>query len=118
MKFNIMTECTSCNERKLCNEILIEYEGKQRVMNFCKECDNEIKDILIWANEYSFRHKNEVECPYCYAVYDIDRCVVAFQCSSCESTLEVEFDENENPYKKIVKATLKAEILEKLKSLR
>ena len=98
MEFNIMTECTSCNERKLCNEIPTEYEGKQRVMNFCKECDSEINDILIWANEYSFRQKNEVECPYCYAVYHIDKCGTSFECGSCESALEVKFDKDGNPY--------------------
>ena len=82
MEFNIMTECTSCNERKLCNEIPVEYEGKQRVMNFCKECEQ----------------KNEVECPYCYAVYHIDKCGTSFVCGSCESALEVEFDKDGNPY--------------------
>lgn len=40
----------------------------------------------------------EVECPFCYATYDIRECGVSFQCSSCESILEVEFDEDGYPY--------------------
>lgn len=40
----------------------------------------------------------EVECPYCYSVYDVSKCGIAFECESCESNLEVEFDENGEPY--------------------
>lgn len=40
----------------------------------------------------------EVECLYCYAVYDISKCGIAFGCEGCESDLEVEFDEDGEPY--------------------
>lgn len=56
MKFDVMTECISCNERKLCNEIPTEYEGKQMVINFCKECHEEIEEIQEWAEKYSLRN--------------------------------------------------------------
>ena len=40
----------------------------------------------------------EVECPYCYATYDIKTLEdMQFECV-CESTLQVEFDEYEAPY--------------------
>lgn len=44
------------------------------------------------------RFMKEVECPYCYAIYDIDKCGISFMCEGCESSLEVEFDENGEPY--------------------
>ncbi|CAM2078883.1 MAG: hypothetical protein NSGCLCUN01_03091 [uncultured Clostridium sp.] len=56
MEFNVMTECIACNERKLCNEIPIEYKGKQMVINFCKECHEEIEEIQEWAERYSLRN--------------------------------------------------------------
>ena len=55
MEFNIMTECIACNERKLCNEIPTEYKGKQMVINFCKECHEEIEEIQEWAEKYTLR---------------------------------------------------------------
>lgn len=42
--------------------------------------------------------KVEVECPYCYATYDIEILEnMQFECI-CESTLQVEFDEDGEPY--------------------
>lgn len=56
MEFNIMAECISCEEIKLCNEIVTEYEGKQMVINFCKECHEEIEEIQEWAEKYTLRN--------------------------------------------------------------
>lgn len=57
MEFDIITECISCDERKLCNEVVVEYKGKQRVINFCEDCNNELEDISIWANYFSLKYK-------------------------------------------------------------
>lgn len=48
--------------------------------------------------EINIMKENEVECPYCYAIYDINEVGLCFNCSSCESDLEVEFDEDSTPY--------------------
>lgn len=56
MEFNIMTECIACNEIKLCNEIPTEHEGKQMVICFCKECEEEITEISKWAEEYTLKY--------------------------------------------------------------
>lgn len=56
MGFNVMTECVSCNERKLCNKIPTEYEGKQRVIHFCKECEEEVAEISKWVEEYTLKY--------------------------------------------------------------
>ncbi len=45
MEFNFITECTSCNQRKPCNEEIIEIDGEQRLINFCKECYEEIEEM-------------------------------------------------------------------------
>ena len=37
--------------------------------------------------------ENEVECPYCYAIYGVTVTGLCFRCGSCESDLEIEFDE-------------------------
>lgn len=56
MEFNLMTECIACNERKLCNDIPTEYEGKPIVIHFCKECEEEIEEIAKWAEEHSLKY--------------------------------------------------------------
>ncbi len=50
MDFNIVTECISCSQRKACNEEVVEVDGKQRVINFCRECYEEIEEIQKWAS--------------------------------------------------------------------
>lgn len=64
MEFSVISQCVSCNERKLCNEVITEYEDKKIVMNFCEECDNEIQDILNWANEYNLKNNKKKEGAY------------------------------------------------------
>lgn len=98
MIFNIMTKCTSCNEEKMCNETCVEFNGEKKIMNFCKECDEKITEITVWADNFNLKYKNEVECPYCYAIYDINETGTSFACSGCESLLDVESDEDGNPY--------------------
>lgn len=49
--YNNLTECTSCNEKLLCREELINYGGTQKVTYFCKECDKEIDEILEYYNQ-------------------------------------------------------------------
>lgn len=44
------------------------------------------------------KETREVECPYCYAIYNIDECGTSFECGSCESSLDVEFDKDGKPY--------------------
>lgn len=40
----------------------------------------------------------EVECPYCYTTYEVENLEeLQFQCV-CESILEVEFDDDGEPY--------------------
>ncbi|MEG0367881.1 MAG: hypothetical protein RR585_13660 [Coprobacillus sp.] len=40
----------------------------------------------------------EVECPYCYAVYDVEKLDDSqFECI-CESTIQVDFNEGGEPY--------------------
>ncbi|MGL4573050.1 MAG: hypothetical protein ACRCVJ_18565 [Clostridium sp.] len=42
--------------------------------------------------------KSEVECPYCYAIYDIEKIGnMTFECV-CESTLDILFDKEGIPY--------------------
>ena len=66
---------------------------------------SELKERMIEEFEESYeinarRNKimTEVECPYCYATYDIKTLEdMQFECV-CGSTLQVEFDEYEEPY--------------------
>ncbi|MEG1310476.1 MAG: hypothetical protein RR942_06565 [Romboutsia sp.] len=40
----------------------------------------------------------KIECPYCYATYDAEKLEdLQFECI-CESTIQVDFDENGEPY--------------------
>lgn len=36
MEFNFIVECTSCNQRKSCNEEVIEVDGEQKLIFFAK----------------------------------------------------------------------------------
>lgn len=93
-----LIECTSCGEVKECNQIETVYEEKPKVIYLCNECEKEIDDIVMWANEYSLINKKEVECPYCYSIYNVDNIGTTFECEGCESTLEIKIDEEGIPY--------------------
>ena len=45
MAFNFIIECTCCNKRTNCNEEIAIVNGQQKMMNFCKDCYEEIKEI-------------------------------------------------------------------------
>lgn len=53
MEFDVLTECTWCNTRTYCTEDVVEKNGHQMVVHFCKECYEEIEETLEWANNYS-----------------------------------------------------------------
>lgn len=38
MDFNVKTKCTACERETSCNEMVVEFAGKQKVINFCREC--------------------------------------------------------------------------------
>lgn len=90
--------CTSCEETKECRKIETMCEGEQGIIFLCNECEKKIDDIIMWANEYSLRNKREIECPYCYSIYNVDNVSTTFECEGCESTLEVKIDEKGMPY--------------------
>ncbi|MBY0755044.1 hypothetical protein K5V21_06195 [Clostridium sardiniense] len=50
MKYDVLTECTCCNDKTLCSEEVIEVDGVQEVLHFCEFCDKEIQDILDYYN--------------------------------------------------------------------
>lgn len=51
MKYDVLVECTCCNEKTLCREELIDDDGIQQVVHFCEACDKEIQDILDYYNK-------------------------------------------------------------------
>lgn len=51
MEFNTITECTCCNIRTYCNEEIIDVDGEQKMLFFCEECYEDIKDIEDYFNK-------------------------------------------------------------------
>lgn len=49
-EYNVKINCTCCNKETLCREYVIEIEEGQKLLFFCKSCDEDIQDLLDYFN--------------------------------------------------------------------
>lgn len=84
-------------------------KNKEMICDICKKVvkpldahmgklDGKLITAHIDCWNIKIKETREVECPYCYAIYNIDECGTSFECGSCESSLDVEFDKDGKPY--------------------
>jgi hypothetical protein len=77
MEFSVIIECTCCNTRTNCNEEIAIVNGQQKMMNFCKDCYEEIKGVKCPKCDSTNTFKREenskstlYKCKDCWLVFD------------------------------------------------